>query len=315
MSKTPHTLTVVAFQMIAFAAAAGATTYPVTLPDALGGSVTIARRPMRIVSLAPNVTEMLFAIGAGDRVVGVTRFCNYPPEAMRLPKVGGYTDISVEAVVALSPDLVVVSRGNPRATLTALSHRGLMLLVAINNESVEEIEAALARIAKATDNEQQAAQVCQNMEGILASVREAVGGVERRRRVYFGSLTAPYFAAGTSSFIGRCIELAGGENLASGVRGAWPILSLERIVARDPEVLIEGFHATAGSGDHRAELLERLRASSVWSRVAAVREERVYTMNDDTIHRPGPRLAGAVAEMARLLYPERFTPDGAKKPE
>lgn len=302
-----------AFWLFALIGDLGATTYPLTMPDGLGGAITLTRRPERIVSLAPNVTEILFAVGAGDRVVGVTRYCNYPPEAARLPKVGGYTDISVEAVLALSPDLVVVSRGNPRPTLTTLSHHGLPIFVAIGVESLEEVERAIVRVGRATDNEQQANQVCENMRSVLKSVRETVRGVEHRRRVYFGSLTAPFFAAGPKSFIGQCLELAGGENVAHGVRDVWPLLSLETIVERDPEVLIAGFHANTGSSDHREQLLARLRASRVWSQMTAVREGHVCILNDDTIHRPGPRLAQAVVEMARLLYPERFPPNGATK--
>jgi len=300
--------------MAAYATVARATTYPFTLPDALGGSVTITRKPQRIVSLAPNVTEILFAVGAGDRVVGVTRFCNYPPEAKRLPKVGGYTDISVEAVVALSPDLVVVSRGNPKPTLAALSRQGLTILAAINTESLDEVERAILRIGRATDNEEQARQVCETMQKTLASVQKTVSDVNPRRRVYFGSLAAPYMAAGPSSFIGECIAAAGGDNVAQGIRGAWPTLSIETIIARDPEVVIEGFHADAAGG-HRDELLKRLRGDPVWSKIAAVREDRVFIMNDDMVHRPGPRLAEAVADMARLFYPERFPTDGARKPQ
>ncbi|MCX8037241.1 MAG: cobalamin-binding protein [Candidatus Sumerlaeia bacterium] len=284
-----------------------ATTYPLTLPDALGGPVTLARRPTRIVSLAPNVTEMLFAIGAGDRVVGVTRYCNYPPEAARLPKVGGYTDLSIEAVLALAPDLVVVSRGNPRPTLAALSHRGLTLLAAINDETFDEVQQAIRRIGRATDNEREAEAVCRAMQQTLAEVDRAIGGIEPKRRVYFGSLSAPYFSAGPGSFIGQCIARAGGENVAADLGSPWPILSLERIVARDPEVILAGLH---GGGGDAAECLQRLRASRVWSQLSAVRNGRVAVMDDDKIYRPGPRLADAVAELARVIYPERFSGDG-----
>jgi iron complex transport system substrate-binding protein len=190
------------FRSVAFVAlllppaGAASTTYPLTMADGLGATITLTRRPERMVSLAPNVTEILFAIGAGDRVVGVTRFCNYPPQVAQLPKVGGYTDISVEAVLALSPDLVIASRGNPKTLLATLSSHGLKLLIAVGPESLEEVERAIARIGRATDKERQAKEVRANMERTIASVREAVGSVERRRRIYFGSLTAPYRVAG-----------------------------------------------------------------------------------------------------------------------
>ena len=304
------------FMLLSPSANLSATTYPLTMPNGLGGTITLTRRPERIVSLAPNATEILFAIGAGDRVVGVTRYCNYPREAQRLPKIGGYaSDISIEAVVALSPDLVIANRGNPRTTLAALSSHGLKILVAIEAESFAEIQRALARVGRATDNEQQAAKVVQDMTSTISAVRKAVANVEPRR-VYFGSLAAPYRVAGPSSFIGECIQLAGGRNIAWGLEEPWPILSVETILERDPEVVIEGFHVnTGGAADqYRTNLLSRLRADRVWSQITAVRKGDVYVLDDDTIHRPGPRLAQAVAGLARLLYPERFPPHGDQKP-
>lgn len=296
----------------ALAADADTTTFPLILADGLGGTITITRRPARIVSLAPNVTEILFAIGAGARVVGVTRYCNYPPEAPGRTKVGGYTDISIEAVLALAPDLVIASRGNPRTTLATLSRHGLTVL-AIGPESLEQVDRAIVRIGQVTDNEREAKRVCEGMKQALASVRQAVEDIERRRRVYFGSLRAPYIAAGPASFIGRCVALAGGDNIVRRVRRPWPILSLETIIERDPEIVIDGFHASRPGENHREKLLARLRADRVWSQITAVREGRVYTVSNDAIQRPGPRLAQAVAEMARLFYPERFTPHGVEE--
>jgi len=299
---------------LALTGAAGGAGFPVTLADGLGGTITLTRRPARIVSLAPNVTEILFAIGAGDRVVGVTRYCNYPPEAKRIPKVGGYTDISVEAVVALKPDLVVANRGNPKTTLDALKRRGLVV-IAIGPESVGEVQRAILRIGEATGERRGAERVCREMGRALDSVRKALAGLKRRRRVYFGSLAAPYFTAGPSSFVGHCIELAGGDNIARGAREPWPLLSLETIVERDPEVVFAAFQGGLGRGEKaRRRLIERLRADRVWSKTTAVRTGRVYIMNDDAVQRPGPRLARVVERMARLLYPERFGPDERKKP-
>ena len=293
--------------------AARATSYPLTLADDLGVTITLARRPSRIISLAPNVTEILFAIGAGDRVVGVTRYCNYPPEAERLPRVAGYTDVNVERIVSLSPDLVVANRGNPRRLLERLSHQGLTVL-AIGPRSVEDVVRAISLIGHATDAERQAAEVCRDMARTLESVRKAVAGVEHRRRVYFGRLSPPYNTAGPSSFIGGCIALAGGDNIATGVTQPWLVMSVETILAGDPEIIIEGFHAADEGVRHRERLVERLRDDRVWSRVTAVRTGRVYTLDEDRVHRPGPRIARAVAEMARLFYPERFAPNGPAKP-
>lgn len=297
---------------MALHAGAGATTFPVTLTDDLGVTITLQRRPDRIISLAPNVTEILFAIGAGDRVVGVTRYCTYPPEARKRPRVAGYTDVNVERIVALSPDLVVASRGNPKTTLARLSRQGLNVL-AIGPRTVEEVVDSIALVGRATDTERQATHVCREMERTLASVRKAVADIPRRRRVYFGRLSAPFNTAGPTSFLGGCIALAGGENIATGVSQPWFVMSVESILANDPEIIIQGFHAEGNDAQDRHKLIARLRADRVWSKITAVREGRVYTIDEDTVHRPGPRIAGAVAEMARLFYPERFTDHGAPK--
>jgi len=294
-------------------AAAENTSFPLTLTDDLGQTITLARRPERIVSLAPNITEILFAIGAGDRVVGVTRFCNYPPEAKTRTPVGGYTDLRIEAVLGLAPDLVVASRGNPRSQIDALQAQGPRLL-AVAPETLDDLRRAIRLIGRATGQAAPADAVVREMDRTLEAVREAVGGAPRRPRVYFGSLTAPHFSAGPASLIGQCITLAGGDNITSGLREPWPNLSIETILARDPEVIIEGFQATPGGEARRRVLLERLRADPVWSQIAAVRAGRVHALDDDAIHRAGPRLAQAVAEMARLFLPERFPRDAASNP-
>lgn len=254
------------------------------------------------MSLAPNVTEILFAIGAGRRVVGRTEFCNFPPEATKRPSVGGYVNFSAEAILALSPDLVVASRGNPKTALAGLKRHGLTLL-AISPETLADLRQSIRLLGRAAGNETQAERVVRDMDRIFEDVKKAVAQ-SRRPRVYFGTLTGPYYAAGPRSLIGECIALAGGDNIAAAAREPWPTLSIETILASNPEVIIEGFHGSPGGEARRALVLARLRKDSVWSQVAAVKTGRVHALNDDVVHRAGPRTADAVAAMARLFHPE-----------
>jgi iron complex transport system substrate-binding protein len=295
-------------------AKAVSTSFPLTLSDGMGGTVTLPRRPERIVSLAPNVTEILFAVGAGDRVVGVTRFCNYPPEVSALPKIGGYTDMSLERILALRPDLVVASRGNPRPNIETIRRHGLTV-IGVQPQSINEVTEAIVRVGCATGDPERAQSVVRKMEASIESVHSRVADVPSRPRVYFGSISAPYFAAGPESFVGRVMKEAGGENIARDGGKTWPTLSIETILQRDPEVVIVGFHEPVAGDDARERLLKRLRKDRVWANISAVRTGRVYLIDEDIVHRAGPRIAQAVAEMATLFYPERSPDRGPTKPD
>lgn len=291
-----------------------ATSYPLTIANGLGGTITLPQRPERIISLAPNVTEILFAIGAGPRVVGVTRFCNYPPEAQKRKKTGGFTDIQFETVLMLKPDLIIASRGNPRPNIDRLAEQGLTV-VGIEPQSIGELHDAISFLGQVTGNRAGAERVIGETDRVLGEVKKALAGAKTRPRVYFGGLKGPYFAAGTNSFIGRCIEVAGGDNIARGPQESWPILSMETILKRNPEVVIVGLYGNMSTDTSREKILARLRSDRVWSQISAVQTGRVHALDNDAVHRAGPRTAQIVAEMARLFYPERFPANGSTKPE
>lgn len=270
--------------------AAAACASPPTPPPAEGTP------PTRIVSLTPALTEILFSLGAGDRVVGVTEYCDTPPEARLRPKVGGYVNPSVEAVLALAPDLVMVSPGpGNREAAQALERAGLRLAV-VPAESLEETLVAIETVARA-------AGIPERGIDLSRSIRSRIDAVTRRYasrppvRALFSVQVDPIIAAGRETLPSQILEAAGGRNVVAAPR--YPRLGIESVVELAPEVILQSKMDVAG-GDGRAEraFWER------WTAIPAVSRGRVIVLTDDAALRPGPRVADAVENIASLLHPE-----------
>ena len=206
---------------------------------------------MRIVSLAPSVTETLFALGAGADVVGVSSYCDYPPEAAGIDKVGTFLTPNVEVILAKQPDLVIAvpSPGN-RAPVEALERVGLKVLV-VDPETIAGIEQSVGTIAAAIEREDAGRALVGRIEAGLAETRARLAGVSPRRTLMVVG-HSPLVAVGSGVYLGELIEMGGGTNIAAGVGGQWPHLSLEFVMAQAPEVIIDtamGSEETAGQGD------------------------------------------------------------------
>lgn len=264
------------------------------------------RQAARIVSLAPSVTEILFALGAGDQVVGVTDWCDYPPEAAQKPKVGGHIDFSIERVVGLSPDLVFGAHGIPLEHLHRLRSLGFRVL-AENPADFNETMAQILRVGSLVGRQEAARGIVAGMLRDIDAVTRRVEG-RPRPRVMYGSWEAPVFVAGPDNFIDEAIRLAGGTNIAADAGTPWPVgYSIERIVGHDPEIIVRGYYpATGVSMGEKARSIADLQADPVWGRITAVRTGRVYWIDENLLVRPGPRLTQGLKELARLIHPERF---------
>ena len=263
-----------------------------------------AKVPQRIVSLAPSMTEALFALGAGDRIVGVTTFCDYPPQALQIPKIGSFVTPSIEAVLGRRPDLVVgVPEGTDHEKVKQMETLGLRVSV-FPVSSVGAIFSSIRLLAQVVGRDEAGAKLLRRMQNQMDSVRRYLDN-SRRRRVLLVVGYRPLVAAGSKTFIGELLSLAGGENIAGAAQQSWPILSAETIVARAPEVIIE-----AGMGSEREA--QRLRWQDL-SSLPAVKEGRIYSYPSDKILRPGPRIGEALEELARLIHPECFARTSSKR--
>jgi len=262
-----------------------------------GDAAGKAAVPQRIVSLAPAVTETLFALGVGERVVAVSDFCDYPAAARRLPSVGSFLSPSVEAVLGLEPDLVIgnESPGN-RPAVETLRRAGLRVAI-VRPRRLADVPKATRRIARLVGEPEAGERLVARMERDMEAVRARLAGAPRRRTLMVVG-REPLVAVGHGSFLGELLDEAGAENVAPA-DGLWPRLGIESVIAADPEVVID---SSMGSEEGRG-------GSAFWERlgsVAAVRAGRVHPFRSYRVLRPGPRLPGAFADLARLIHPERW---------
>jgi iron complex transport system substrate-binding protein len=263
-------------------------------------------QPKRIVSATPSVTEMLFALGLGERVVGVTEHCRYPEAARRLPKIGTYMNPNSEAIAALRPDLVVIQKNPylPAAALERLKLRALEL----NYDSVEEVYRGIERLSAAAGVPERGAALVARLKAELAAVGRATAGRPRRSAAFFVARqpdsTQGLIAVGSASYLRELIEIAGGRNVFGDAAAAYPKIPLEELIARNPDVIIDmgDMAQTRGVTEaHRRSVVE------LWNRhpvLKAVRENRIYAVANDIFVVPGPRMAEAARAFARMLHPE-----------
>jgi iron complex transport system substrate-binding protein len=253
--------------------------------------------PARIVSLAPSVTETLFALGIGDRVVAVSDYCDHPPEVKRLPRVGSFNAPSVEAVLGARPDLVIgnPSPGNHENVLT-MRRLGVRVEI-VDPERLADLPVVTRRIAEVAGVPEAGERLVARMAREMDAVRAKVAGAPRPRTLMLVG-QEPLIAVGPDSFLGELLVEAGAVNAAPS-RESWPRLGLEVVIAADPEAIID---CSMGTEAGTATL-------AFWTRfpsLTAVREKRVYPFRSFEALRPGPRLAVALEELARLLHPDRF---------
>ena len=273
----------------------------VAATDDMGREVKLPRRLQRIVSLSPANTEILFAVGAGEQMAGIDAYSNYPAETAAIAKVGDYSQVSAEAVVALKPDAVLASSIH-RQLVEQLETLGTKVLV-VEPATFEALYNDIAMVGRITGHDEQAASVIQEMKTKLAAVADKLKGLAAADRpvVWYEVWDAPLMSAGPGTYINNVIDLAGGVNLAKDTETDWPEISPEFVVASDPDVII--WPSYEGAAELTAA---RLSERPGWANISAVTEGRIYSIDADIISRGGPRLADAVQAMARLLHPDLF---------
>ena len=262
--------------------------------------MSTGRPRKRIVSLAPSVTETLFAIGAGEQLVGICTFCDFPREVERIDRIGAYINPNVEAIVAKRPDVVIgVPPNNPEA-IVALQRLGLRAIV-VRVDTIAEIETAIRTIAQEAGREAQGEKLLADVRQRMAAVRKRLEGAPQRRVLMVVGQT-PLIAVGSGIFLDELIRQAHGINIAASAKQPWPHLSLEMAIASQPEVIIDGSMGSEETPDAEQQL-------GIWRNfptLPAVRDGRLHGRLSSAILRPGPRLPEAFEELARLIHPERF---------
>lgn len=273
---------------------AGGPEYPMTVIDDASRSVTVPARPERVVSLAPANTEIVAALGALDRLVGRTAFCDYPPEVESVQVVGDFAQPNVEAIVGAKPDLVLATSGVQADVVTKLEEAGAVVVV-VDPQTVDGLYSAIGRVATVLGDTTAGDRLIADMRADIAEVRAAIGDREPVP-VFLEIAQDPLYTVGSGTLMGELIALAGGENVVA--QQGYVAYSLEQLVKDDPQVYL----ATKGSMSDPKDLAKRAGFGSL----AAVKTGRVTVLDDNLVSRPGPRIALGVRAMAEAIHPGAF---------
>jgi iron complex transport system substrate-binding protein len=268
------------------------------LTDEIGRKVQVPQEVDRVVSLAPNLTEIVFALGDGNRLAGDTDYCDYPAEAVQKPHVGGPVNPNLEEVVALRPDLVLATSINRRETVSALDSIGVPVFV-VDPHSVEEMIASVEHIGNAIGTEKSAATLAGDLRARLADLDRRLAGAALRR-VLFVVWTDPLISVGRGTFIEDALRRAGGRSVVD-TKAEWPHVGMEEIVRLQPEFLV---FASAHGGDTQRDI-DELRTRPGWKNLRAMQHGDIVVVSD-AINRPAPRMVEAIEQLARALHPEAF---------
>jgi len=269
-----------------------------TTRDMLGRPVTLAAPASRIVSLVPSVTEILFALGAEDRLVGVTDFCDYPPAARQKPSVGGMVSPNLEVLVSRKPDLVVATTEGTREETVAQLGRLRIPTYLVVAHRVTDVTALVSHLGELTGRRAAADALRARIEQRVDAVRRAVAPY-RRPRVLYVLWPEPLIVPGRDALVTELIRLAGGESISAGDGDSYPRYSLEAAVAKAPEVILLANHG-ANTGPIDRERWQRL------SELPAIRAGRLHQVEGNLLHRYGPRVVDGLEQLARVIHPEAF---------
>lgn len=276
---------------------------PIKLTDGLGREIMLLTPAQRVVSLAPSNTEILFAINAGSLVVGRDEFSDYPGDAKNIPSIGGaFTKYNNEAIVALKPDLVLAAEINTSDQVKALEDLGITVFMVSNPSTLEEMYTRLLTVAQLTGRTTEASALVETLKGRVEIIKKAVSGVTVQPKVFYelDSTTpnAPY-TAGPGSFVDLLIQMAGGENVGSSLSSAWAQISIEQLLILNPSLILLGDAAYGITA-------ESVKQRTGWESIDAVKNDRIYPIDDNLVSRPGPRLVDGLEELAKLFHPELF---------
>ncbi|GAA3400011.1 ABC transporter substrate-binding protein [Paenibacillus hodogayensis] len=280
-------------------AAATATKYPLTLKDTTGAEITLQKAPQRIASTSTAETEILFALGLGDRIVGVSDFDNYPEAAKSKTKLGGVSAPNVEAVLAANADLVITGISIKDDALGKLRSLNLPLYK-FEPKSIDDIIANVLIIGQLTDKQKEAKELADKMKKDIDSIKTAVGTVkpDQKKKVYIEF--SPGWTVGKGEFMDEVLTLAGGINIASDTKG-YNKINEEKIIQDNPAVIF----FTTGAKDKAGQTLDQIiKGRNGWDKIDAIKNNQLVGVDQDTLNRPGPRIVDGLRTIAKGIYPD-----------
>jgi iron complex transport system substrate-binding protein len=263
--------------------------------DGLGRAVSISTNPQRIISLAPNVTEILFALGLESRVAGVTSYCDFPEAAKAKEKIGDTLQPNLEKIISLKPDLVAVSTSSQLENLTQRLDQLAIPVYITNPRSVRDVAASIRSLGEVTGTVDRARVLAAEMESRIDAVERRVRDLPRPGVLYVLQ-TAPLITAGRDTFINDLINIAGGKSISGEETAEYPQFSRETVVARAPEVIV-------APSIHGAELVKEPDLRRDFATTPAIRSNRIVWVSPDLVDRPGPRIVEGLEQLAKGLHP------------
>lgn len=273
-----------------------------TVTDDIGRTVSFEKPPKRIISLAPSLTEVCFAIDSGAALVGVTHYCNYPPQARNKPSIGGMVSPNLEKIAELNPDLILVNvEGNSKEDFAKLESLGYRLFVT-NPRTIEDIYRSILTIGKILGRDSTATRLVESLEEREETIWSLVKN-EKKPKVFAIISMTPLMTAGPTTFINQLIEKAGGANIASQATLPYPIYNREEVLHQRPDYLVVTTDAVYSLRALYAEFPE-------WENLPAVKKRQVLMVNSDLVTRPGPRIIQGLEILARVIHPEKFRTEG-----
>ncbi|PWW03261.1 iron complex transport system substrate-binding protein [Paenibacillus cellulosilyticus] len=276
---------------------AKSTVYPLTVKDATGKEITFEKAPQKIVSTSPAETEMLFALGLNDQIVGVSDYDNYPEEAKSKTKVGGVVEPNTEAIVAAGSDLVVSGISISEEALNHLNSLGLTVF-ASDPKSVDDVLNEILLLGQITDKQPEATALVDQMKADIQKVKDAAATVTDKKKMYIEF--SPGWTVGSGEFMDELITLAGGINIASDVAG-WYQINEEKIVADNPDVIL---YTLDGMDSDSGKTIDQLIYSRAgWDQIQAVKDKQVIGVDGNLLSRPGPRITQGLLAISNALYP------------
>lgn len=276
---------------------------PRIVEDRLHRKIEFTKPPSRIVSLSPATTELLFALGLGDSIVGVTKHCNYPPAALEIARVGSGTleGISREMIVSVQPELILCQWDNHQPLVETFEKLNIPIF-AVGAESLEELFEEARWIGEICDREEAAAELIAAMQARLASIGRTVAAHtasgEKPKRVFYEVWDDPLMSAGPDSFIGELMQLAGLDNIIKDTSRRYPRVSAEIVVQRDPEIIL------APTTHFQKVDVSTFASRPGWSEITAVRQKQIFLIDGDQVSRCGPRLLDALQQIVESVYQE-----------
>ncbi len=290
-------LIIFAFGMASCRQNEAAKPYTLQITDSYNRTVNLPNFPERIVSIAPNMTEFVYALGAGNRLIARSDFCDYPAQAAAIDSIGSLSDPSIEKIVALNPDLVLTSTHLSRKHVDIIQEMGIPVIALYSDGSFEGTYQTARTLGRILDLEDEAAELISEMQSTVELVLKTVARADKRPSVYYvvGFGQFGDYTAGGDTFIGQMLEMAGGQNIAANISG-WAY-SIEKVLEKNPEIII------CSDKDNTPENLQEAEG---YRELPAILNGKLVAMDNNLIDRQGPRLAQGLLALAKAIHPELF---------